>query len=772
LMKYRIFRHIFIAILSFTVLFTFFAEAQLGPGRGKRVVDVRIRGNRAVSTATIINRLKIKPGDIFEELALNKELKRLYAMGYFSDAFVETEEHADGVIVIFTVIEKPVVKDIEFRGNAHIKHNRLLKKISVKKGDLLDFNQLAQDVSEIKSYYTEEGYYHVKADYTIDTDETGEQAVVKFVIDEGLPLRVKDIKVEGNEHVKTVQIKSLMSTRAAFWFIEKGAFDEEKFQGDLSRIATYYRSKGFLDARASSRMQYSDDKKEMTITVVITEGKRYLAGDITIQGELAFPKNEIRNLIYMKKGDPFDYEMMKEDVERVRMFYYDKGYMDVEVDLQHRYDHATDMMNMAYIIQAHDEIYVGKINIVGNTKTRDRVVRREIRVYPGEKYDGEMLRRSKERIYNLGFFEDVYFETVPTDQKDVKELNVTIKESKTGEFSFGGGYSSVDAFLGFLQVRQKNFDVLNFPTFTGGGQDLTIRAEAGSAKTNYFLSWADPWIFNWPLLFGFDLYREEHNKFGMSGYGYDEVRTGGSFRLGKEFIEYLDAGLIYNLEDVKISNIPDNATQDLRKEIGSNVISRLTLSMSYDRRDNKYVPSKGYIAGISLQDAGGFLGGDKDFYKGWLHGSYYYSIVKSLVLEVKGAMGLANNYGQSEALPIYERFFAGGATTIRGYKERGVGPRDPGSGAAIGGESIVLAGTELTFPLFKNLLKGAVFYDIGNVWADYAQIFQGGYKQGTGVGVRVKTPIGPIKLDYGWPLNKNYEDEKKGEFYFSVSHGF
>jgi len=777
-------KYIVIAMFFAALLIPVFCVNAQAQSTEKRIADIQIKGNSSISTATIVNRLKIQPGDIFEESALNKELKRLYAMGFFSDVFIEVEEHAEGILVMITVVEKPLIADIKFQGNVKLKRSKLLNKITIKEGALLDFNQIANDVSAIKSYYVDEGYYHVNVEYRIETNETGDRADVIFVIDEGMALRVKQIDFEGNFSIPSGELKKLMSIRTAWWFIRKGAFDEEKFESDLARIATYYRTKGFLDVQTSSRVEYSENDKDIYITVVIDEGKKYLVGDIKVTGELAFPGEEVRDLILMRTDDPFDYEMMKEDIENVRLFYYDRGYMNAEIDMQHRYNPTTDRMDLTYIIDSHDEIYVGRINILGNTKTRDNVIRREVRVYPGERYDGKSLRRSKERIYNLGFFEDVYFETVPTEEKDVKDLNVTVKETKTGEFSFGGGYSSIDSFIGFAQIRQKNFDIMDFPAFTGGGQDLTVRAEVGSSRTNYFLSWTDPWILGYPLLFGFDVYREQHDRSGISGYGYDETRTGGSLRFGKELTEYLAMGLIYNLEEVKISSIPDNATEALRKESGTNLISRLTWNVSYDRRDNRFSPTKGFITGCSLENAGGFIGGDKDFVKGWFHGSYYHSIIENVVLELKGRVGLSDNYGDSDDIPIYERYFAGGATTIRGYEQRAVGPRDPGSNVAIGGEALVIGNAEVTFPIYKNMIKGAVFYDVGNVWASVRDIFSGndtdvsgskhsgGYKQGTGIGVRVKTPIGPVKLDYGFPLNDNYDDEKEGQFYFSVSHGF
>ncbi len=740
----------------------------------KPISDIKIKGNSAVSTATIMNKLKMNPGDIFEESALNKELKRLYATGYFADVFVETQENIEGIVVTFTVVEKPLISEIRFQGNSRMKDGRLLRKVTIKKGDLVDFNILSQNAAEIRAYYTEQGYSRATVDYKIETDPATGAATVIFLIDEGQPLKITRINIEGNKSVPAGEIKNYMSTKTAWWFIHKGALDDEKLQADLDRIRNFYRSKGFLDVRVTSKIDYQEDGKTIHLTVIIDEGSQYRIGTITVQGELSFPESEIRKIIKAKTDDPFDYQKIKEDVDNIRSFYYDRGYMNADIDLAHQYNATTDKMDLIYTINGHEVVYVGKVNVIGNTKTKDKVVRRELRVYPGAKYDGERLKYSKERIYNLGFFEDVYFETVPTDEENVKDLNVTVKETKTGELSFGGGFSSVDAFIGFAQVKQRNFDILNFPTFTGGGQDLTLRAEMGSARTNYLLSWTDPWIFDYPYLFGFDVYRREHDKDSNSGYDFDETRTGGSLRLGKELTDQLSTGLIYNLEEVKLDNIADDASQSLKDEQGTNLLSRLTWNIEYDTRDNKYSPTKGLVVGSSLGDAGGFLGGDKDFVKWYLHSSFYHTIIWEVVLNVKGRFGVVQNYGKSDKVPIYEMFFAGGARTIRGYQERAVGPRDPVDNAlSVGGEGMAIGNVEVVFPIYKKLVKGSVFYDVGNVTAEAWDIFSDtDYKQGAGVGVRIKTPIGPVQLDWGYPLNENHDDKREGRFYFSVSHGF
>jgi len=761
------------------------AFAQADQSQEQRVVDIRVRGNNAVSTATILTRLKIQAGDVFDEGSLNKELKRLYATGYFADVSVETEERPEGVVITFIIMEKPIIKAVEFRGNARVKTNRIQKKVDIKEGQLLDYNILAENVAAIDALYTELGYSRATINYKIETDpETGEVTVV-FDINEGAPLKIRSIEFDGNEHFTSGELSNYMTTKTAWWFIRKGSFDEYKFEADLDRIRSYYRSKGFLDAQVTSEFGYSEDGQEMHITVIVNEGPKYLVGDVSIQGELGFPEIEIKRLITVVTGDPLDHNLIRENIENIRTFYYDKGYMNAEVDLRQRYNSVTDRMDLTYNIVGHNVVYVGKINVLGNTKTKDKVIRRELRVFPGAKYDGQKLKYSKERIYNLGFFEDVYFETVPTDDPDVKDLNITVKETKTGEFSLGGGYSSVDAFIGFVQVRQRNFDIMNFPTFSGSGQDIVIRAEVGSARTNYMLSWTDPWIFDYPFLFGFAAYRTEHERFADSGYDYDERRTGGSLKLGKELTDQVSTGVVYTLEEVNISNIRDESqvSQDLKDEAGTNWISRVTWNVQYDSRDNKYSPTKGILAGMSLENAGGFIGGDKDFVKGYMHTSYFYPVPVpylmqdylkwkrgDIVLELKGRGGYVEKYADSNSVPIYERFYAGGATTIRGYGQRKVGPRDTSDDAvAVGGNYMLIGNIEMMFPLYQKIIKGAVFFDIGDVWSNSQNP---GFKSGAGIGVRVKTPLGPLQLDWGYPLNKNHNDKQRGEFYFSMSHGF
>ena len=761
-----------IAIISLLVFAAGTVYSQPGSYEGKTIAAVKTANNRAISSETILSKIKTKAGDVFRQEDMNEDLKRLYATEYFTDVSIDVKEEAEGLVVTFTIEEKSVIEDIEFQGNTAFRAPKLKSMMKSKANEMLSLALLAQDVSEIRDFYVKKGYPMVDVKYEIDVDKETNKARVKIVVDEKTRVKISAIDITGSKAIAAGTIRKVLSTKPA-WLFNPGIFKDEALQEDMDRIKSLYDDKGYLDAEAVPDLQYSADGKTLKVVININEGKQYLAGDINLAGNLVLADKDLRKNITMKSGKPFSNRALRQDASEIRQLYYNFGYMNVVIDVERNLNEATGKIDVAYNIDAKEPVFVGKIEIRGNTKTREMVVRRELRVYPGERFNGDKIRRSKERIYNLGFFENVSFDTEPTETPDVQNLIVTVKESKTGEFSFGGGYSSVDMLIGFVEITQRNFDILNFPTFTGGGQNLTIKAELGMVRTNFNISWTDPWIFGLPYAFGFDAYRMSHNKSGDVGWAYDETRTGGDLRLGKEFTDNLRGQLTYRLEQIEISSVDDNSSQDMKDEEGTNWISSLMFDLNYDTRDNIYNPTKGWIVGGSVEDAGGIFFGDKNFVKCTGTIAFYHTFFEKVNLELKGRGGIATAYGDSDKVPIYERFFAGGANTIRGYKERRVGPRDSGSDEPIGGDSILVGNAELTFPIYEKLLKGAIFWDVGNVWAKANDFLVGGdYKSGAGVGVRIKTPLGPVRVDYGYPLVKEKEDERTGEFYFSMSRGF
>lgn len=735
------------------------------------VTDIKIEGNHAIGTDTILLKIKTGVGRALIQKQLNDDIKSLYATGLFTDVSAQQEDYKNGERIIFYVVEKAIIKKVTFQGNDSINERILSKEIETKKDDVLSNSVLAADIKKIKAYYHKKGFVLVEVSYNTQIDKDN-GASVTIIIDEKVKYKIKKIIFAGNNSFKPDALLKNMTTKTAGWF-RSGVLDNTTLEEDIDKIKEFYQNNGFIDVEADSSIEYKNKEKGIYITININEGKKYTTGDISLSGNTVFSKDQLLKDLKLKKGTAYNPSELRNDVIKIQTLYFDKGYMNCKVSPDTLLDQKAQSINITYDISEDEVIYVDKISVTGNSKTKDVVIRRELRLYPGDKFDGSKLRRSKERLYNLGYFEEVIFDTEPTKSPDKKDLIVSVKEAKTGEFSFGGGFSSIERLIGFVEVTQKNFDLMNFPTFTGAGQNLTLRGTFGSVRRDYLLSFTEPWILGYPYSFGFDLYNMETLRKSELGYGYDESHRGGNLRLGKELTDYDRVDLKYRLEEVRIGDVPDDASSALKDEVGKNTISSMGLTLTRDTRDNKFNPINGYMLTGAVEDGGGIFGGDKDFLKFTSDNSVYFNYLdEKLVLELKGSAGWVNEYANSDRVPIYERFFAGGANTIRGYKERSIGPRDLNTSDPIGGEAVIVGNAELTYPLFQNF-KIATFYDVGNVWEQSSDIGNGDFKSAVGVGTRIKTPIGPVKIDFGYPLNEAYPGaKKKGRVHFSMTRGF
>jgi outer membrane protein insertion porin family len=789
----------FFALTTFRVLFA--EDSSLSPTDSlqtqspaekptKTVTAIEIKGNKAISTNTIVSKMKVRIGSPYQDNISSDDLKRLYLLNFFSDIKIDTEDYKDGVKVIITVTERPIIEKISFTGINRItmKDEKLKLQLKSREGQYLDYPSLTEDVNVLKKMYEKMGYSAAVIDYKLETDSQTNKVKINFNVVEGGKVHIKDIITEGNKAFKRDRILKLIKTKRG-WLFNAGILKEDVLKEDMKRVKAFYNNNGYIDATANYEVK-PDPKKPYLLYVYIriTEGNKYLVGNVLVGGNKDIAEKEIlKRLQYCLPGGVYSEEAMKTDVANIQGLYFDKGYISARVEDTTSLNTETKRVDIVYNIAENQITYVDKIKIRGNIKTRDLVIRRELRIHPGDRFNGEKLRRSKERLQNLGFFEDVSYDTEDTVAADQKDLVVDVKESKTGSFSFGGGYSTVDQLVGFVEIEQKNFDWKNWPYFTGAGQNLKVRASIGSVSTGFELSYTEPWLFDYPISFGFDAYRRTHKKDTDIGYGYDEEVIGGDLRLGKELSEYLRADIFYRLDNIKISNI-DASNKDLLQEEGKNTISSIAPSFTFDNRDNVFEPRKGeYLTG-SIEAAGGPLGGTKDYWKFFGRASHFIPMPRNASLEFRGRVGLAAPYGDADHIPIYERFFAGGAYTIRGYEERAVGPTDSSSNDPLGGNSMLVGNVEYIYPLFS-FLKVALFYDVGNVWdknknigstknfvdaSGNEVINSGGFKSSFGLGFRIKTPIGPIMLDYGIPLNKASGKDSKGNgrFHFSVSNTF
>ena len=750
----------------------------------KSVTAIEVKGNKAISTNTIISKMKIRVGGPYQENVASDDLKRLYLLNFFSDIKIDTTDYKDGIKVIVTVTERPIIDKITFAGINRItlKDEKLKEQLKSKEGQYLDYPSLSQDVRILQKMYEKIGYSAAKIDYKLDTDEAANKVKINFNVIEGGKVRIKKIIVEGNKAFTSGRILKLLKTKSA-WLFNAGVLKEDVFKEDIERIKAFYLRNGYIDIAVTSEVNPDSQKPYLLyLNIKINEGNKYLVGNVSIKGNKDIAEKEIiQRLRDCLPGKTFSEEAMKSDVVSIQGLYFDRGYISARVQEAFSLNAETSRVDIGYSIVENQVTYVDKIKVRGNIKTKDIVIRREMRINPGDRFDGEKLRRSKERLQNLGFFEEIGYDTEDTAVSDQKDLIVDVKETKTGAFSFGGGYSTVDDFVGFVEVEQKNFDWKNWPYFTGGGQDLKIRATIGTVSSGFDLSFTEPWLFDYPVSFGFDAYRRTHKRDSDVGYGYDEDVTGGDLRLGRELTEYLRGDLIYRIDSIDISNIDEDSTDDLKSEAGTNLISSITPSLTYDSRDNVFDTHKGNLFTGSFQFAGGALGGDKNYWKFSGRASHYIPLPRNSTLELRGRIGLADPYGDTEKIPIYERFFAGGAYSIRGYEERAIGPFDRGSKDPLGGTSMLVGNVEYLYPLF-GFLKVAAFYDVGNVWEKLGDIGSsgdtanntGGFKSSFGLGLRIKTPIGPIMLDYGIPMDKAPGEDSKssGRFHFSVSNSF
>src|SRR3989338_5929068 len=608
----------------------------------REVKAVEVQGNHLIATATILAKVKTRPGNPFSQEGLDEDIRRLYATGFFVDVATELRDYQRGALVRFLLKERPGISDIPIAGNTAIREPAIRKVLSSKESEMLDRRTLKDDLDAIERLYREKGFQLAEVAHEVKVDEATNKAQVYLTIIEGKKVVVRDIRFEGNQAFTDRRLRKLMATRRGGFFIP-GYYREEVLEDDLEKLRDFYRKAGYSDIVVEKAVAFDAARRSLTVTITLQEGRQYLVGDIRIEGNTQIPEQDLRQRLTLTTDAPFSQETLRADAANLQTAYFALGYMTNRVEPNTVLNPATGRVDITYTVTEGGGTHVEEVVIQGNTKTKDAVIRREIRVAPGS----DPGRRN---------------------------LVVNVKEAKTGEFSFGGGFSSVDRLLGFVEITQRNFDLLNWPTFIGGGQELRLRGTTVTRRRDLLMSFTEPWIFGTPYLFGVDAYDRVRDR--GDGYSYEVGRRGGNLRTGHALSEYNRWDAVYRLERGALQNVPDNASTDLRAETGRKTVSSLRLQFARDTRDNRFSPKQGYWAFVAGEYAGSVLGGDRDFLKLTAGGSRYYEPLKDHVLELTANAGVADSFGDSNAVPIFERFFAGGADTIRGYKERRVGPKD------------------------------------------------------------------------------------------------
>jgi outer membrane protein insertion porin family len=756
-------------------------QAQLPQARTINKIIVTNIGPQAVSESLVRANLRVKEGDPFVPTALNDDVPNLYATGYFSDIRVADEQTPDGVNLYYFLKAKPKVTDITFAGNRKYSTRKLSKKLTSKIGEPLDERKLFLDSQEIKKMYQKSGYPQTQVRYVPHPNEETGLATVTFEITESPKIKIADVYFEGAYAFTQRKLRKQLKTRRHWmfsWLTGTGVLKDEQLEEDRERLAEFYRDAGYIDFELKDvRYLYSTPRK-VVVDFVISEGARYRVGAIDFKGVTLFNTNDLIKRLKMPVGSIFTPKGLYKDVEAIQDAYGARGYIGegasdrVAVIARRNANTQTGTMDLVYEIEEGPKSYIEKIEIKGNTKTKDRVIRRELAVAPGEPFDMVRVKLSKRRLEGLRYFDRVEAQPEPTEiAPEQKNLVVTVNEMNTGNFSVGAGYSSLDSILGFVEVTQGNFDLFNPPWFMGGGQKLRLRAQFGARRQDYELTFVEPWLFGRKLEFSVDLYHRDLRFVSLNDL-YDIRRTGARFGLSQPLFgnEFFRAGVSYTIENVDIHNVASNAPTVIQQEAGSRLVSKVGASLAYDTRSGTLLPTNGQRTEIRAEVAGGPFGGESDFYKIELGTAWYFrGFAEGHLLELGARGGVVKQYDDTARVPLFDRWFLGGIDSLRGYRYRQVGPRDP-SGEPLGGNTYWFGSAEYSVPIVE-FLRFAVFYDIGMVYEDAYQLNFGRYNDNYGLGIRLNIPrIGPLRLDYGIPIKSDPQNESNGRFQFSVGY--
>lgn len=754
----------FFSLLCVTLIAVPGASAQ--ESSSSIVKKVVIEGNITTSDNVILSKIKTRPDQTFSRKTANEDLRRLYELGFFSQISIDVEDFAGGLKVTYLVKEKPVVKEIVFKGNRHMSPKKLKKEIKTKVGEVLDEKQLKQDQLAVIDKYEAKGYQRAEVNTEVSIDERSGQAIVYFRITENFKTKIKAIHITGNKGIETKKILKLIKTKPKGWF-SFGILKEDKFEEDLERVEAYYKSQGYLDFKITDvKKELADEGKWLTITIDLSEGDQYKIQSISVEGVEDFPETEVAGLVKVQPGEVYYPDKLRKDLESIRKFYLARGYIDVRVRGRTNVAGEPGTLVVVVDIKENEIFHVEKIEIQGNARTKDKVIRRELNVQPGQIFNGVKVERSQERLQNLGYFKEVDFSIQPSDKAGSKNLVIKVQEQKTGELGFGAGFSSIDDFIGFVDLRQNNFDIADFPYFTGAGQKFRLRAELGNKRRDFILSFTEPFLFDRKLAFGVDGFSRRREFLSRD---YDEDRRGGGVRLGVPLGEFMRADFKYTLEDVEIFGVDADASDFIQSQEGDSLVSRVATTLTRDTRNSVLLPSRGSRTSLTGEFAG--LGGDTDFAKVFGSSAVFFPLFRGHILMLKGSGGISEGFSDTEVVPIFDRYFLGGANTIRGFDFRDVGPRDEND-EPIGGEAFIAGTVEYTFPIIPRL-RGATFFDVGNVYFDRDDFDLNDLSGSVGIGVRVTLPIGPVKVDYGWPvITDEFTDGENGRFSFNVGTAF
>lgn len=741
-----------------------------GPNAGPTVrsIEVQYAGASSVSKEKLLANMRTRVGRPYSEQVVEEDIRNLYKTGNISNVRIFGEPVTDGVKVIVVVQTKAKITEVRLDGVTKVKESRLRKEITAKPGDTLDESSLEQDKQKILKYYADKGFTEADVKYTSTVNDKLGTASVVFTVNEGGKLIIRSVKFEGNSVFKSGDLAKVVKTKpkTLMSFLSGGGkLNADQLDADVVALREKYQGQGYMDARINPpRVDRQGDKVD--VTFAITEGSQYHVGKVNYVGAKVFTIDELTKTAQVKTGGIYSPQAVRADVKSIQDIYGTRGYIDFQAGANTS-PAGGNTIDVTFNLDEGVQSYLEHINITGNTRTKDKVIRRELPLDPGDVFNTVRVDAGKQRLMNLNYFSKV--DTYPADTlvPGRKDLNVIVEEKRTGSFNFGAGFSSIDNLLGFAEITQGNFDVTRWPYFTGGGQKFRMRIQYGTSRKDFILSLTEPYFLDREIALGGELFYREAS---FTSSVYDERRYGGALTARKRLMPFLAGNIGYRLEEIEIFHVSDSASQTIKDTAGNYTQSDISGGLTYDTRDSLFLTRRGERVSLTANVAGGFLGGNVDIYGFDLEASKYFALPWDTILTLNGEIATVSTWSGGTEVPIFDRLYLGGSNNLRGFKFRDVGPKDE-NGDPIGGNTLARFTVEYTFPIVDKI-RGAIFYDVGFVNAGTYDFSGDNVNSDVGLGVRLDLPIGPVRIDYGFPIQKDEFSSGSGKFNFNIGYQF
>ena len=742
-----------------------------------RINDIIVKSSveKSFSKELVYANLIFQKDEEFSPSNLSQAIKILYATKKFDDIEAQViPVEGEMVDIMFVVTPKPVVDEVTFKGNKLISTSKLMEQVSHKKGSIFDERELSEDLKKLYESYHKKGYHDTFIEQEVVKNEETNQVKIIYKINEKARYKIRGLEIIGNSAFSDRKLKRMIESKVSLFgaIFPVGYFKEADLKNDQDVLQQAYGNQGYLDFKIEKiERSFNAEKSKIYLTIYIKEGPQYHIGSISISENEVFSNDEMLRLISLKSGQIYSRETEQKDISRITDRFNRKGYLDCYVRAKRTINNDTRTVAIDYVIKEGQQYTIRDINISGNRITKDEVIRRELNIYPNDIGDMGKIKASKSSLLNLGYFESIDIIPVSTEEYDKKDLNIKVSEKLTGQLLFGAGFSSTDNLLGTVEISQSNFDLFNYPSFRGGGQRFRLRAQTGASRRDLIVSFTEPWFLDKPLRLDFEAW----DRTTSSNRDYDQDSIGTNINITRKMrLPFWRQSIGYRIENIDINDIDEEFSQEfVENEEGENLVSSLSLGFTRDHRDKLLFTSSGSRLSISTELQTEFLGSYTNLYKLNLSIDKYFPVFKQAVFKISGQIGQVTKI-DGEVPKVFDRFFAGGANSIRGFKERDVGPIDTESNEeTIGGRSILLASMELTGPVYQQTIYWAAFIDSGNVWKKSFDWEISELNVGAGLGVRLFLPIGAVQLDYGWPLVREQDHlNRSGRFHFNLGYNF